>query len=247
MVAGFDGIPKIGRIELVMKTSTRAFISDIDEASISPVNQTLVAKLNGMPDVARQILDHPDLKPNDAVIRQYADSMRADGGRSLTVEQMVALAKRLSFYTSQIHQGVGGPDQIAILTKQQAVKIDQQKFPDPPKTLSPFTLFVDSFFSGKNAIVFGKGVRLVCVRCSWNDSQRELDGNYFIGNEFTNSVVLYDGGAGSLGKTNRVTDTFLVLGPHADKDSASVRKLISDFKWKGVVKPPPSAWPKNSP
>jgi hypothetical protein len=59
--------------------------------------------------------------------------------------------------------------------------------------------------------------------------QHDLDGHYYIGSEFANSVLMYDGGDVNLGKTNRVADSVLLLGPHAILENEVVRRLTAAF------------------
>jgi hypothetical protein len=237
IVAGYDtdNKLKVGRIELAMRKVNGSFISDVDAASLSTVEAKLIWKLNGMPNEARQILEHPESRPTDPAVAQYAASLRENGGRSLSLDQMVELAKRLKFYTSQVHREVGGPEQVAIFQKQQAVSVEQQKFPEPPKPPFGFSLIVASYFSGANAIVFAKGVSVVCVRCSWTGTKRELDGQYFVGNDFTDSVLIYDGGVLNFGDTNTVTNSTLILGPHVKRGDETARRLAKAFKWSRIL------------
>jgi len=230
IVAGYDidDKPKIGRIALRMKNNNGSFISEIEDVSLLNVEEELVAQLTGMPDVAAQILQHPESKPQDAAIKLYATSLTESGGRSLTLEQMEELAKRLAYYTSKAHEEVGGPNQVAILQKSQTVKIDQPTFPELPRPLFRFSLVVDSHFS-YSSVVFAKGSPAVFVRCSWVGMQHDLDGHYYIGSEFTKSVLIYDGGDVNLGDTNRVTDSVLLLGPHAILENEAVRRLTGTF------------------
>jgi len=244
IVAGYDidNKPKIGRITLRMKNDKGSFVSEIEEASISNVGDHLTWQLNGIPEIALQLLQHPESKPKDAALIEYSDSLRKDHGQSLTVDQMVDLARRLEYYTAQAHPEVGGPNQIAIFRKQPFVSIDQQKFPEPPRSVVNFSLVVVSKFS-YSSIAIAKGVHTVFVRCSWTGMQRELDGNYFIANDFTKSFLLYDGGTVNLGDTNRVTDSVLVLGPHVKPGDDTIRRLAKSFAWSRIVRLVPKTTP----
>src|SRR5260221_7465065 len=230
IVAGYDidDKLKIGRIALRTKNSTGGLMSEIEDGSLLNVEEKLVWQLNGMPDVAKQILLHPESKPDDAAIKLYATSLNENGGRSLTVEQMTELAKRLAYYTSQAHPEVGGLNQVAIFNKLHIVSIDQPIFPEPPRPLLRFSLSVDSHFS-YSSVAFAKGSPAVFVRCSWIGMQHELDGHYYVGSEFTNSVLIYDGGDVNLGNTNRVTNSVLLLGSHAILELESVQRLMTTF------------------
>jgi hypothetical protein len=217
-----------------MKNYNGDFLSEVEDVSISNVAEKLVWKLNGMPDVATQILLHPESEPRDAVFGVYATSLRENGGRSLTVEQMVELAKKLAYCTSKVHPEVGGPNQVAVFTKSQTVSVDQPTFPEPPHPLFRFSLVVDSHFA-YSSVVFAKGSPAVFVRCAWIGMQHELAGHYYIGSEFANSWLVYDGGIVNLGDTNRVTNSVLVIGPHAKADDETVLRLKKAFAWSRVL------------
>ncbi len=230
IVAGYDidDKPKIGRIVLSMKDNRGSLTSEIEDFKLLNVEEKLVSQLNGMPDVAGQILLHPESKPEDAPIKLYATSLTENGGRSLTLEQMVELAKRLAYYTSKARAEVGGPNQVAIFKQSQTVSIDQPTFTEPPRPLFRFSLVVNSHFS-YSSVAFAKGSPAVFVRCSWIGMQHDLDGHYYIGSEFTNSVLMYDGGDVSLGETNQVNDSLLLLGRHAILESEIVGRLTATF------------------
>jgi len=244
IVAGYDtdDNPKIGKITLRLNNDRGSLTAETEEAAITNIERKLVVQLNGMPDVAQQILLHPESKPGDTAINQYAASFAKNGGSTLTVDQMVELAKRLAYFTSKVHPQVGGLNQIAVFQRQRTVKIEQQKFPDPPKPLVNFGLVVNSKFSYSN-IAFAKGGSYIFVRCSWAGMQQELDGNYFIGNDFTNSALMYDGGVVNLGDTNRVTNSVLILGPHASPGDETVRRLMKAFAWSQARYVPPEVEP----
>jgi hypothetical protein len=243
IVAGYDADdkPKIGRITLRTKNDRGSLISEIEDASILNVESKLVWQLNGIPDVARQLLLHPESKPKDAALARYATSLGEDGGQSLTIEQMAELAKRLAYYTSEVHPEVGGPSQVATFEKQHSVSIKQPAFPEPPRPLLKFSLIIGSTFIHSG--VGFEGGSAVFVRCSWAGMQQELGGRYFIANDFTDSVLMYDGGIVSFGDTNRVTNSVLVIGPHAKRDGETVRRLTKAFAWSRIVYAEPKAKP----
>jgi 20S proteasome alpha/beta subunit len=236
IVAGYDldNKLKIGRLTLATKNENGGFISGLEEASLTEVHEDLASQLNGMSDKAKELLQTPELKPDDTVLRDYAASLRANGGRSLTLDQLMELAKRLKIYTEQKYREVGGDNQIAVFRKQDAVTIEQQPFPEPPKPLVNFSLLVKSSFS-YSTIGFAKGFPVIFVRCSWTGMQRELDGNYFIDNEFRDSVLTYDGGVVNLGESNRVINSKLIVGPDVKLGDKTLKQLRTAFPWSQVL------------
>jgi len=243
IVAGYDldGRAKIGKISVgTWKQADGPLISRSEDPSIDVVEQKLVNRLNGMPDVASELLVHPESHPDDPVLNQYSALLHRDAGASLTVEQLVELAKRLAFYTHAIHPEVGGANQIAIFRNSNVVKIEQQPFPSPPKSLVEFALSVGNKVSSTvptlsaAPLAIVPGVHGVFIRNEWNTAMQELDGNYFIGNTFTGALLVYRGGDVNLGKSNRVIGSELIVGPLVDPKGPTLQRLLKDFPWLGV-------------
>lgn len=237
IVAGYDNDdkPRIGRIAFRMYPSEGSLRANVEDIHLTNVEETLVSELNGISDVAEQILKHPASKPEDATVRQYAMSLSDNAGASLTTEQMVELAKRLKYYTQQLYREVGGIDQIAVLKKPVSVSIEQPSFPDPPKPPISFSLMVGGHVDGMNGVRFIDMPHIVFIKCEWNNVERELGGNYYIGNTFTNSLLTYNGGSVELGDTNHVTDSALVLQPLIDPNNEAVRRLERAFRWSAIL------------
>jgi hypothetical protein len=238
IIAGYDidDKPKIGRITLGITKDHESLIANIETAEVVDVKEKLVWRLNGMPEVAARILQHPDTSIRDEVFAQYAADLRASDGSSLTVEQMVELAKRLAYYTGKAYPEVGGPNQIAVLQPSHAMRIEQQVFPDPGKSLIAFSLMVASTFQGENSVVFRHKARVILVRCSIASMKWELDDNFFIGTTFTDSVLTYGGGRVNLGNTNKVINSVLLVGPLVRPDTDDLRRLSKAFPWLRVVR-----------
>ncbi|MBV9886647.1 MAG: hypothetical protein JO119_08890 [Acidobacteria bacterium] len=233
IVAGYDvdGNPKIGKIALRTKNDEGTLLSGLEDGSLLEVKDKLVWKLNGMPDVAEELLKHPETKPRDKALVEYAAAMRENGGSSLTLQQMIGLAKRLAYYTSEAHPEVGGPSQIAILRKAHPVSIVQPTFPEPKQTLQGFDLYVQATYAYMLRRPVPDPTPMVFIRSTWIAAPIAIDYGYFIGDSFSDTLILYDGGPVSFGKSNHVTNSRLVIGPHAQRDSDIVKQLIGAFPW----------------
>ena len=236
IIAGYDldGKPKIGKISLRSSNEGGASSSSVDDAAIWDVGDDLIWRVSGMPDVANVLLDHPEAVPQDSALAEYGASRLRDQGRSLTVDQMRALAERLSFYTSQRHREVGGPNQIAIISAPHTMRIVQQQFPQPPKAIVLFSLVVGSEFAYSN-IKFN-GEHTVFVRTSWAGMKTEIAENFFIGNTFDNCVLTYRGGRVNLGGTNQVVNSTLLVGPLIRPDDETVLRLARLFHWSRILR-----------
>jgi 20S proteasome alpha/beta subunit len=243
IVAGYDidGRAKIGKVSVVTrKMANGSLISENDDPSVDVVEQTLVTRLNGMPDVASNLLLHPESHPDDPTLNRYAIQLHQDGGASLTVEQLVELAKRLAFYTAAAHPEVGGPNQIAIFRNSEAVRVEQQAFPNPPKSTIEFSLIVGSKLSATAFTLSIVPLRLtpgahgVFIKNEWDNATQELDGNYFIGNTFAGAALVYHGGDVNFGPSNHVIDSMLFVGPLVDPMGATLQRLVKSFQWSRI-------------
>jgi hypothetical protein len=243
-VAGYDldGKPKIEKITLKTKADQTHFWSGVDKVSVTNVEDRLERKLGGICDVAEQLLERPDIKPNDVALRQYAASMRRNYGRALTRQQMTRVAEQLKYYTSKKYPGVGGESQVAVLERGHIISFKQQPFRELPRPPLNFRLVVN-WVSNGNAMsdwpVFS-GQTTVCIRCEWSDEPRAIDGFYFIGSSFTNCRLRYDEGPVDLGDAH-VTNSELVIGRDAEIDSTAVQRLLR-FQWKAVK----YEWPRRN-
>jgi hypothetical protein len=238
IVAGYDldGKPRIGKIGLKLVWFLDTLQSTVEEATIANVPEGLTWKLSGMPDVAIRLLQHPELIADDPDLNRYKDSMHSDKGSSLTIENIVGLAKRLAHYTALEHPEVGGNNQIAVLTGPHSLKIEQAHFQDPPLPLVNFDLEVEGLFVGNvgNVAALRRVANhVIYIRCSFSGMTQiqELDDNFFIGNQFRNTVLTYNGGKVAFDDSNRVSDSILVVGPLIRPDDGTVRKLAQEFRW----------------
>jgi hypothetical protein len=240
IVAGYDldGIPKIAKITLGTHPADRfsnpTLLSNRQDFSILNVDKKLAWKLGGEPDVAERLLQDPSTVETDTDLSAYAASLHENGGRSLTVKQMIQLAKKLARYTSRRYPSVGGANQIAVFQGGRIAQIEQQVFPEPSKAVH-YILIVNSLYEDVNDDLLPHPV--LFVRCKWTGMRNlSLDGRYFIGSVFTRSVLTYDGGGGDLGGTNEVNSSMLVIGPHVKQDDEVARHLVHDFQWLRILK-----------
>jgi hypothetical protein len=240
IVAGYDldGRPGIGKIDLKLRWFLDTLQPTVEEEPIANISDGLTRKLNGIRDVADGLLQHPETAPQDPDLSAYKDSLHSNGGSSLTVEQMVALAKRLAYYTALKYREVGGDNQIAVLTGPHSLKIEQAHFPAPPLPLVNFRPELEALFADN----VGKLPRLanhtIFIRCSFSGMEQvqELDGNFFIENQFRNTVLTYNGGKVGFDRSNLVRDSILIVGPLVRPDDERVQKLGHDFKWARILR-----------
>jgi hypothetical protein len=232
-----DGSPKIGALQLVgtlrrEPDGTRTW-GIAEGIAVFPVGPQLVPTpmLAGMWDAAQQVVSHPEEFASDPAVERYAKSMTTDQGTSLTLAELEAFANFLADESARKHSPeVGGHKQVCVFSNGRIERLEQPSFPDPPRPFK-FNLLLDEHGQG-HFIEASPGVKLLWVRCSLaNEPGLRLEDNYFVGSEIRDSVVIYDGGTVLLDKTNRVINSRLVLGPHADPKSSAVRGLVAAFQW----------------
>ncbi len=263
ILAGYDtdGTGKIGKIIIdVSVTPNGDFLPMIKQITEKTVGRELVVETAGIGGSAVQnILVSPGLFADEPEIGRYAASMKADHGSSLTVPEVVALAKSLSHHAAAVNYHnvivgyyyvkggfrkfwpVGGRNQIAILNTGSAPMIDQPTFLFQQRRLNmkPFSI-VSGFTFDTNGVpgvaavaaparVIGLFVRTTLI------GDARLDNVYYFEDDFRNGTLHYDGGSLGFDPSNRVTNCILSLGPKVNTQSADVQELISGFHWKAVL------------
>ena len=78
------------------------------------------------------------------------------------------------------------------------------------------------------------GCSAVYFNNSFTGVHQEIGEGFYSRNSFDKSLISYGGGPVNFGKSNQVTDSDLQIGPKVPKDSAEVKQLLNDFKWKNV-------------
>lgn len=79
------------------------------------VDRKLVPLFGDIEVISKAVLDSPQNFDAD-IVRRYIAAKVRDGGESLTLDEMVTLASYMAAQTAKIT--VGGPDQVAILSKE---------------------------------------------------------------------------------------------------------------------------------
>lgn len=250
LIAGYDpdGTPEMGRLIIEMDESAGAAGSVLypvtRELQVKPIHGTQPPLFAGIEEVARRIADHPEANEwsGDPAIVDYAKA--AKSRKSLTIEQMKALAVSLKQHTADKYAEVGGPTQIAVLAKG---NVQSFKVPDglPPVPVTGFKFEVVSGMKMtghpedpvKREATYGVGVwgcSAVYFNNSFTGVHQEIGEGFYSRNSFDKSLISYGGGPVNFGKSNQVTDSDLQIGPKVPKDSAEVKQLLNDFKWKSV-------------
>lgn len=255
-VAGYDtdGLPKIVQVKL-QNTASLPHVGNVPDdqfmeyawpSAVTAVGKPLVKGLAGIRYIADDILDDPRKLESEPAIRKYADAKEKDGGQSLTVADMKELAVQLALQTSKKERGVGDANQIAILQKGRVVSVEQATYPTFPKPILDFTLINSSDFesdatglvsieSKLPAVTRKMDVSVLYVKSLFARVRVDVDNNYFSGDTFYYSIVVYDGRDPMSFGSNKVMNSFLIIGPRGKRDSERVKHLVHDFPWLQVV------------
>lgn len=244
ILAGYDvdGTAKLGKVVLTETIRQEAgggkFWTPNYAGTVESVSGPFVHLVSGYRDVADRVLESPRSFASSAAAQRYAESRQADGGASLSIAEMEALANYIAKKTAQLHPEVGGPNQIAILSDGGIVNVDAPDFPRPRRPLR-FSVIEGGRFHEPPASV-QKGARLVMLLIGLTvDGVKgmELNGLFFYGCEIRDSILIYNGGVTSLDPSgkNKVIDSWLLSFPTEVTDSASraeLRTLRKSFAWR---------------
>jgi 20S proteasome alpha/beta subunit len=139
IVAGYDadGTAKVEKLTLTPRVAEAAdghrYWSHETLLETASLGRGLVSVLGGIRDYSLQVLNSPEQFADGSAIREYAESKARDGGASLSLDEMAALAKEMAGQAARKTPFVGGPDQIAVLSGGKISSFDQPPFPRQSK------------------------------------------------------------------------------------------------------------------
>jgi hypothetical protein len=243
-LAGYDldGAPKVGTLSIGMSPqqvgTVQLWHAYTQERNVFPVTTTdPIIFLHGKITRARLILSNPKPWTADPAVAMYDDAVT--NHRSLTLDQMKALAISLKQHTAEIDPTVGGPSQVATLVSGQIQSFEQPAFPE----VSPidFKFHIISTLTVGNPGIPGKPIGRAVVFDGFGlflgnrfiHANQDLDNGYFAKNEFRDCVLICRGGSIQFLESNQVTDTDLILGPGVSRSSPEVEQLLK-FRWRSV-------------
>lgn len=221
IVAGYDtnGQPKLEKLVVtpvvIHAADGHNYWSHTTSTEVAQLGPKLVPLLGGIKEVSAELLNSPEKFGSNLAIRKYAESKKKNGGKSLTLDDMAALASEMAAQTAKRYPSVvGPPDQIAILTNGRILTFSQPRFPDPPRPMK-IALMVGLSVQGPGAPATGPGAHLLWIRSQFMGIRNppfRLDDQFFYGCEFRDSIVQYGGGLTDFGPTNTVVHSFIMPG-----------------------------------
>lgn len=220
IVAGydFDGKPRIKKLVLIpvvlRAADGHSYWSHTTKPEDASDSQGFVHLFGGIQTISIHVLESPQEFSASNAIQKYARSKKENGGKSLTLKELAALASAMARETAKQTRFVGGPDQIALLENGRVLAIDQPHFDDPPRPMK-FALRVSLKLQGANAaqmLAAGPNYHQVWIRSEIlgiKNPPLSLDGQFFYGCEIRDSLVEYNGGVLDFGPTNTVANSAL--------------------------------------
>jgi hypothetical protein len=209
-------------------------VARITEKQIWRVGDTFLPKTHGMDLWAKEILNWPDsfIDPRFPIIEKLAQAEHADGGASLSLQDMADIGKTLVLITtSKTSTGegtsfVGGEIQMATLTAGKAQIVSSGHYPELHQPTN--------FFVMKNVGVQGRGFFFQGPVTVFYDSGTfvgptsipvVVDRNVFVNCRFVNQTLEYNGEMAWFDDSNVLENVQVSLGPNAYNHPEIATKL----------------------
>jgi hypothetical protein len=231
ILAGFkdNGQAKLERLVMIPQKGLSAFgrpyVGAMRTAERTHTSGPLIWKTAGITSFADLVLGNRISGELEGFARSYPgigvflDRARAKSVRNMSSSEMIALAKDLVRATADRVPTVGGPIQMAALTPNGRIHVEQQPFPDPGTFLpADGTWHLGVAFTSDYP--FDERRRQVVYTSCEIVSNRipiPLGDNHFYGNTFQRATFVYNGGRVSFGDNNVVEDSCLTIGPGVDE------------------------------
>ncbi|PYT96384.1 MAG: hypothetical protein DMG36_00560 [Acidobacteria bacterium] len=210
-----DRLPKIGRIDIVVKREQGRIVAEEieNDCKLHTVGDDLTVCPGGIEGPERNMIAHPERYPDSSVMVNFADAKKKDRGASLTLEEMKKLAHVFKVETQFSDDRVGGLDQIATITKEHMVVegIDHFQLVARPSPLVVLSCPPGGFGFPKASLLPPQPVPLLYEYCVFYRAEEWLDGNIYLKCVFRDSTLIYSGGDTIFGPDNTIENSRLQL------------------------------------
>jgi len=187
----------------------------------------------GIEDVGRPLLGGTDTRVDDPTLLKFRQAVTKDGGRSLSLEDMIETARETEILTSKrFGNVVGGPIEIGTIEHGKA-KIEQENLmltPQDRRASALFSIMEQVTVSGGGMnLEMGDGIVL------FTDSQmrscnQKIDGMLLYNNLFLGCALTYDGSPKTIfDASNKVPGSVLVLTKREYLETPLVVQIRKDF------------------
>jgi len=239
-LAGFDldGNPKIGRVDIVVKREywpdgrlRMVALETPNNCKLHEVGDELDICSGGLDNAETEIRNHPEHYLTISAVRDYEASWKKDHGASLSIKQMRALGRAFKDVTPDAR--VGGPDQVAIITKE---KLDLEVPGHLPDITVPRRFVLASCPPGYefpiSSPLLETEIPVVFQHCDFvsGGEEHHLDGHIYLKCKFRDANLIYLGGDTVFGPDNIVEGrSSLMLGPGACRRPDIAEDLANRF------------------
>jgi hypothetical protein len=233
-LAGFDldDKPKIGRIDILVKREFwpdgrqhMVAIEAPNDCKLRVIGDELNICSGGLDAVETAMRKHPEHYAKSPVIREFAETEKKDRGASFSIEQMKRLAH--AFKHATVDARVGGPDQMAVITKE---NLELKAPNDLPSITAPRPFVVASCPPGYEIVLstplLEAPTPVLFQHCDFvSDSEEHyLDGHIYLKCKFRNAMLVYLGGDTIFGRITLLREVLSwSLDPMLVEDLTSLR------------------------
>jgi hypothetical protein len=215
-LAGFDtdGQLKIGRIDLALRSERWSdgkahwvAIEEENDCKLKTIKNELTVCHGGIDTIEKDMLAHPETYTGASVMGDFIAQMHRDNGASVTTDQMKKLGHLFKIQTASSEPAVGGPDEVATITKD-GIKLEGIDGFSPPLQPSPMLILTCptgmSFPISSHLELPVNHVPLFFQHCVIFHEEHELDGNIYVQCIFRDSNLLYFGGDTLFAEDNQI-------------------------------------------
>ena len=236
-VAGYEGKDlRIEGITLMPKKIGQRWRYVVSDRVEENVGTALVHRFTGLTATADEIFRHlaTQRHSDSSILTYFAEQMAKNGGEDLSIEDMRQIANLLEIRTSAKNPNtVGGTRQTAILKDGLVASSELLvRAAAPSAALRVWQLpGARASFNRDGGVIVPNGYLAAIVWDGYFEGEpQRLDGIAFVNTQIRNSTLIYDGvGPAIFDKSNKVSDSTLVLGTGVTLDDPFVKKLVIDF------------------
>jgi 20S proteasome alpha/beta subunit len=240
IMAGYDqdGSAHLGSFHLAASPNPRRangyYEVELRQYSVEKLDSTIKYLVGGQSKIADAILNGLTTA-HEPSISNYQLAKAKDSGASLTTEEMKELAIFIAAQTARTSRSVGGENQIAVLKPSVPIELTQRHFAEPSGDVEPIGLVIDVRMKNFSSGAIISPYRTMYIASSFEDSQQDLDQNYFVGDTFVHCRLIYGERLLGLDTTNTVIGSQLFIRRTVDRHSTQLRDLLQSFAWSDVI------------
>jgi hypothetical protein len=209
-----DGQLKIGRVDIALRSEHWSdgkahwiAVEKENDCKLRTIKNELTICKGGIDTIEKDMLAHPEAYTEASVMKDFVAQMHKDNGASLTIDQMEKLGHLFKVQTAYFEPAVGGPDEVATITKDE-IKLKGVDGFDP--LLKPSPMIILSCQTGMTFPISSylnlpdNHTPLFFQHCVIFQEEHKLDGNIYVQCIFRDSNLLYLGGDTLFAEDNQI-------------------------------------------